>query len=349
MGRLSVKRNVIAFNGGIGLAVQSGAGNIIVRNSIFSNGGLGIDLGVTGITPNDTGDTDTGANDLLNFPVLTSATPNGAQTTVQGTFNSLPQVATFSIEIFANAACDPSGNGEGQTFIAATNVTTDASGNATFSVTIPSAAVYTATATNSVGNTSEFSACRSAAALPMTFTVINTNDSGPGSLRQAMNDANANPGVDNIHFNIPGPGPHTISLLSELPNSVFGNAGMVIDGTTQPGWAAVQRPVIEIDGSAAGGDARGFVFGSGNSVLRGLAINRFGTGGTGTDRFLGLGGGVFLGGSGNSIVEGCFIGTDVTGTIARPNRNDGIDVVVGEQPDRRAERGAAQRDLRQRP
>ena len=127
--------NVIAFNGGIGLAVQSGAGNIIVRNSIFSNGGLGIDLGATGITPNDTGDTDTGANNLLNFPVLTSATPNGAQTTVQGTFNSLPQVATFSIEIFGNTACDPSGNGEGQTFLAATNVTTDASGNATFSVT----------------------------------------------------------------------------------------------------------------------------------------------------------------------------------------------------------------------
>jgi YVTN family beta-propeller protein len=336
--------NVIAFNNGPGIVVASGAGNAVTRNSIFGNTGLGIDLGATGITPNDAGDTDTGANDLLNFPVLTSATPNGAQTTVQGTFNSLPQVATFSIEIFGNSACDPSGNGEGQTFIAATNVTTDATGNATFSVTIPSSAVYTATATNSVGNTSEFSGCRTAVTPPMTFTVINTNDSGPGSLRQAMIDARNNPGVDTVAFNIPGNGPHTIQLLGELTNNA-GSDGVIIDGTTQPGWSLVQRPVIEIDGSLAGGDARAFVFGGGNSVLRGLAINRFGTtpGGTGTDRFLGLGSAIFLGGTGNSVVEGCFIGTDVTGTIARPNRNDGIDVISA--GNRIGGPGAAQRNV----
>ena len=318
--------NVIAFNGGRGVSIGGGTGNRLVRNSIFSNGLIGIDLGSNGVTANDTGDGDTGANNLQNFPILTSVTPNGSQTSIQGTLNSTAQTE-FTIEFFDNTVCDGSGNGEGRTLLGLTLVTTGTDGNVNFSVTLGASTIVTATATDPSGNTSEFSACRAPTVPPMTFTVLNTNDSGPGSLRQAMNDANANPGIDNIHFNIPGPGPHTISLLSELPNSVFGNAGMVIDGTTQPGWAAVQRPVIEIDGTNAGGDARGFVFGSGNSVLRGLAINRFGTGGTGGDRFLGIGAGVFLGGSGNSVVEGCFIGTDVTGTIARPNRNDGIAVL----------------------
>lgn len=49
-----------------------------------------------------------------------------------------------------------------------------------------------------------------------TFTVINTNNIGFGSLRQAILDANASPGLDDINFDIPGAGPHTINLLSPL-------------------------------------------------------------------------------------------------------------------------------------
>ena len=52
------------------------------------------------------------------------------------------------------------------------------------------------------------------------FVVTNTNDAGPGSLRQAILDANASPGTDVIGFNIPGAGPHTIQpITSTLPTS----------------------------------------------------------------------------------------------------------------------------------
>src|SRR5512144_424980 len=72
-----------------------------------------------------------------------------------------------------------------------------------------------------------------AAATADTFTVVNTNDSGAGSLRQAINDANANPG-SSIAFNIPGGGVHTIAGPTALP---WLTVPVTIDGTTQPGYA----------------------------------------------------------------------------------------------------------------
>lgn len=154
--------NKIAFNGFHGVAVfNSGARNSIRGNSIFSNGGLGIDLGVSGVTPNDVGDSDAGANNLQNFPVLTSVTSAANSTTIHGTLNSTPGT-TFQIDFYSSAALDPSGNGEGALFFATSPVTTDANGNATINATFPMALgagrVITATATDPSGNTSEFSA-----------------------------------------------------------------------------------------------------------------------------------------------------------------------------------------------
>ena len=135
-------------------------GNAILGNSIFSNAGLGIDLTPDGVTSNDTGDADTGANNLQNFPVLSSAVRVTGGTTVNGTLNSKAN-QSFRIEFFTSPAADPSGFGEGKVFLGGVVVTTDSSGNASFTVTlagVPAGSqVITATATDSGNNTSEFS------------------------------------------------------------------------------------------------------------------------------------------------------------------------------------------------
>lgn len=111
------------------------------------------------------------------------------------------------------------------------------------------------------------------------FAVINTNDAGAGSLRQAILQANATMGTDQIVFNIPGVGPHTIMPLSPLP-ALTDMAGVIIDGLSQPGSAAGPNPPstanlqIIINGSLAG-PAHGFIIASNGNTIRGLVINQF--------------------------------------------------------------------------
>src|SRR5262249_30566453 len=83
-----------------------------------------------------------------------------------------------------------------------------------------------------------FAVCASAA----TFTVTNTNDSGAGSLRQAILDANAAAG-GTVAFNIPTT-PRTIVLSTSLP---LAEAAVIIDGTTQPGYLGT--PLVDISGA----------------------------------------------------------------------------------------------------
>lgn len=175
--------NVIAFNTGRGVWVESGSGNTIDPNSIHSNGGVGIDLGVDGVTANDSGDGDSGANALQNYPVLTSiVTSNGgASGTMNGTLNSTANT-TFRLEFFGNTACDTTNFGEGELFIATQNVTTDGAGNVAFAV--PSAVSFVGktfiagTATNlTTGNTSEFSACVRAQT-PTAVTLVGSEGNG---------------------------------------------------------------------------------------------------------------------------------------------------------------------------
>nr|WP_275974099.1 Calx-beta domain-containing protein [Argonema galeatum] len=156
-----LQSNIIAFNPVGVFANANTANNSIVGNRIFSNTNLGIDLGNNGITANDAGDGDTGANNLQNFPVLTFAEIAGSNTACAGTFNSTANT-NFRLEFFANNVLDASGNGEGKTYIGFSNITTDASGNANFTVTNLSLAslgnFVTATVTNLTTNdTSEFS------------------------------------------------------------------------------------------------------------------------------------------------------------------------------------------------
>ena len=151
------------------MAIESGAGNAILANSIFSNAGLGIHLGTDDVvTANDLGDGDTGANNLQNFPVLTSATIGATTTTIQGTLNSTADTS-FRLEFFSSTACDRSNHGEGESFLGADTVTTDGGGNVTVEATlpaeVPAGLFITATVTGPNNNTSEFCQCM-AAALP---------------------------------------------------------------------------------------------------------------------------------------------------------------------------------------
>src|SRR5262249_2043361 len=139
-----------------------------------------------------------------------------------------------------------------------------------------------------------------------TFTVINTADSGPGSLRQAILDANADATPDAIAFDIPAAGVHTISPTSPLPAIT---APVVIDGTTQPGWSPnTNGPgladnavlLIELDGSTAHGNGLTL---SHDSTVQGLVINRFGAG-------------IMMSGSSRNLIQGNFIGTNAAGTAA---------------------------------
>ncbi|MDA0282651.1 MAG: DUF4347 domain-containing protein, partial [Planctomycetota bacterium] len=130
--------NIIAFNAQNGVNVVSGTDNAIVRNSIFSNTLLGINLATAGVTANDIGDGDTGANNLQNFPVLTSAVTNGTKINIAGSFNSNASTS-YRIEFYSNTTGDGTGYGEGQTLIGISDVTTNGTGEATFSSTFTAA------------------------------------------------------------------------------------------------------------------------------------------------------------------------------------------------------------------
>jgi CSLREA domain-containing protein len=324
--------NVIAHNGGDGVYVKSGTGNLIDPNVIFNNTGLGIDLDANGTTPNDANDTDTGGNNRQNYPVLTaSSSPSGGATTVIGSLNSTANT-DFRLEFFVNADCDPSGNGEGETFLGSTMVTT-VGNNASFTVVFPVSTLdgqwVTATATDPDGNTSEFSPCVEVIELQPgpTFTV-NVADDNDGvcslrhcSLREAIKAANGLSGTNTIAFNIPGAGPHTITIS---PNTGLPTITepVIIDGYTEPGASPNSNPItmgsnavlmIEVSGSGVG-LSNGLHISAGDSTVRGLVINRF------------HGSGLVLDTTGGNRVEGCFIGPDVTGTLNRGNDFGGVSV-----------------------
>jgi parallel beta-helix repeat protein len=143
-----------------------------------------------------------------------------------------------------------------------------------------------------------------------TFVVTNTADTGSGSLRQAILDANGTPG-STIAFSI-GSGVQTIQPLSELPELSSGT----IDGTTQPGYLPgyPHAPLIEIDGSLLPALSYGLKLGNGSSTaaIKALVVNRFPRMG--------------IWANGPVVVTGCWIGVDPNGVVAQPN-GIGIQVV----------------------
>ena len=139
-----------------------------------------------------------------------------------------------------------------------------------------------------------------------TFTVTTLDDSGAGSLRQAMLDANASPGADVILFDIAA-GTRTILPSSQLPTITD---PVMIDGSSQPGY--LDHPLIDLNGSVAGSSAIGLLVTGGGCTIRGLAIHNFGSHG------------IQLQTKGGNKVEACFIGTESTGSQAFGNGGRGI-------------------------
>jgi CSLREA domain-containing protein len=307
--------NRIAFNGGAGVVVAGAGslGNAVRANLIFGNASLGLDLIGDGVTANDLGDVDTGPNRLQNFPVVSSVSGAGE---LSGSLDSTVADSAYPvrIEFFANATCDGSNNGEGEVFLGFVSVA--APGAFTFNFTpIVGKPFITATATDSGGNTSEFSACRMVGDVPV-ITVNTAADTvaadGACSLREAITAANTNaafngciagvPGLDNIVFSI-GAGTPTINVTSALPAIT---EPLTINGAT----GGATR--VELNGFSAGANVGGLTIAAGNSAIRNLVINRF------------TADGITLQTGGSNVIEGCLIGLNAAGTAALANTGSGI-------------------------
>lgn len=187
---VTIRNNLITRNR-MGIGPANAARVTITRNSIYDNGQpilslstsaggttnpaspalLGIDVGVNGTTPNDLAascaDGFPDCNTIQNFPVLgagSSWQPSGT-VTLAGTLPSRPN-ATFKLDFYASHSLNAAGFAEGEIYLGSQSVTTDATGNAAFSFIVPTTnplrdgskgAIFTVTATNANGATSEFS------------------------------------------------------------------------------------------------------------------------------------------------------------------------------------------------
>ena len=277
--------NVIAFNGAAGVAVASGTGVNVPENSIYSNGGPGIDLGADGVTEPDPDDTDTGANNLQNQPVLTFGGLSGADFIVDIALDSAPS-ASYEVHIYLSSSCTPSRNGEA--LLDTTTLGTDGSGVDTDNALVAAAdsgRFVTATATDEDGNTSEFSNCLQVGSAPACDGLPATFVGGPGP------DVMYGTGGDDVMFG--GVGPDEIHGLNGVDricgfdgaDTIFGDAGNDI--------LLGQKGGDTIDGGAGEDDIRGA---TGSDELFGGPDNDSITGATSPD--------TISGGGGNDLIFG---------------------------------------------
>ena len=212
--------NLIAFNAGNGISLAATAltGNLISLNSIYSNGGLGIDLNDDGVTANDPLDADLGPNGLTNFPLLVTATDLGGSLEVLGDYQGAP-ASGFTLEFFENSSCDATGNGEGERYLGSVSQTTDGLGDAVINTILPVLVTpgnfisATARVPGAGSDTSEFSNC----------VIIDV----PASIDLAMLKTGpasvATNGIFNYSLRVSNAGPSTatsVSVIDTLPPSL---------------------------------------------------------------------------------------------------------------------------------
>ncbi len=279
--------NIIAFNGQLGVHIYNSSGNTITRNRMYANTSGGIFL--------------SNGNGNLPAPQITSIRP------VAG---AAPPNST--VEIFGGREA------QGETYLA--TVTADGSGRFSWSGAL-SGDYITATATDAAGNTSEFSR---PVYTKSRFVVTNTNDSGPGSLRQAIGDAGAHAGADTIVFQIPitDPGYDAAQGVWTIqPTLSYGidQDSLCIDGHSQAAFMGSESnplgPEIVIDGIHTSG-REGIGIGGTSVHILGLVLCNFES-----DQIRITGN--------HCIVKGCYIGTDATGRRRTQRSGRGILILGG--------------------
>src|SRR5208337_438315 len=298
---VSGSANTIGFNTQQGIAILSGSQDAVRQNQYVGTNGPAMPVPVNDIALLP------GANNSQPAPSLASASLGGGNLTVQLTVG-VPSGTSVDVDLYQVVS---SGSGQ-RTFLGSGTITT---GAGLSSVVIPAGSltngsVIIATATVAANGTSPFS---TSLTIENLFTVINTNPSGPGSLAQAIINANLASG-NTITFAIPS-GPLVISPTAALPLPAI-TKSVIIDGTTEPG--------IVIDGAGLSQD--GFVLGAGSngSTIKGLTVEDFGKAGihiqSSNDTIADL----VVGSSGLGNQTGIFIGTNA----ASANQGNGIGVLI---------------------
>jgi hypothetical protein len=346
--RSGVDSNVIAHNAHFGIAVGDGGRVQFARNALYGNGLMSIGLGHDGPDVADPLDADAGPNGRVNAPVLTSARTTATlpgfyigEAVTAGTIQTTPNT-TVTIHVYAAPHRGPLGHAEANVLVASATFQTDASGNATFTLTrgviggVPESLLIptgwiAATATTEEG-TSELSA-----PVPVqsdTIRVTTIADAGPGSLRDAIDRANqsacGNPPCW-IVFQIPHEqltnGVAVIEPLSPLP--AITSAYVHLDGSSQT-WTGSDTnpngPEVEIRGTRAGAGP-GLKIGTPEArvtetFIHALAITGFAGAGISVDATEAPN----AGGGFDIRVLGAFIGIDPATGEARGNGGDGVSV-----------------------
>ncbi len=319
--------NTIAGNTAAGVRdPNSSTGLVVESNSIFSNGGLGIDLGSAGVTPN-------GTAGITNYPVFQAFwNPTTSLAAFSGTFIGSPNTS-YTLQFFSDPSPDGSGHGEGKTLLASQTVMTDGSGQAVFLITesanpITIGTVVSATATEPTLGTSEFALNSTTADLR--YTVLSTADTAtPGTLRTALINANASGTAQTILFAIPDLDgtPKVIQLTSALPAIT---QKIDLNGYSESGASANTNPLnqadnavlkVVLDGSnLASTNQYGLQFATGGigSTIRGLAIVGFGTTGSAAIELDSDATGT------HSLITGVFLGLNPDGTTTNAANTTGV-------------------------
>jgi hypothetical protein len=314
--------NTIAYSAQLGISILAGVGNAIRKNLYLGTNGPNSPVPVNDIAVNITG----GANNGQQPPTLVSSTLTDPDSAGNRTLSVQLQVKTASaIDFYLQESTAP----QQRLFLGTANVPP---GTSSASITVKASqvglsSVILATATDPTNGSSAFSSTTSTAGL---FTVTNTLDSGVGSLRQAILNATTLPAKtpQKVDFQIPlsfqanSSGSTLFFDLTLAAPLVVDQKAVEIDGFTEadflnapfkPNTPFARVPYVVIDGTqiataspppadpaslilqvnAQGSTVRGLVF-SGNTAANGEAI--------------------LINGGGSNVIEGNFIGTDVTGT-----------------------------------